>query len=85
MILGVDSASNCSVKVIPYHYPNDTKTVLYFVNNTADISGDVLYGGKIDDCMSTLYFDHLFDYYYQQTGLSLVLSDPIQVFFLKIK
>ena len=72
--------TDCSFKVIPYHYPNDTKTVLYFVNNTADISGDVLYGGKIDNCTSTLYFDHLF-HYPQQTGLSVVSSDPIQICF----
>ena len=78
--LGVDNTTDCSFKVIPYHDPNDTKTVLYFVNNTADISGDVLYGGKIDDCTSTLYFDHLF-HYPQQTGLSVVTSDPIQVCF----
>ena len=76
----VDIITDCSFKVIPSHYPNDTKTVLYFINNTADISGDVLYGGKIDDCTSTLYFDHLF-HYPQQTGLSVVSSDPIQVCF----
>ena len=80
LVLVVDNTTDCSFKVIPYHYPNDTKTVLYFVNNTADISGDVLYGGKIDDCTSTLYFDHLF-YYPEQTGLSVVSSDPIQVCF----
>ena len=79
-ILDVDTAFNCSFKVIPYHYPDDTKTELYFVNNTADISGDVLYGGKINDCTNTLYFNHLF-HYPQQTGLSVVSSDPIQVCF----
>ena len=79
-VLVVDNTTDCFFKVIPYHYPNDTKTVLYFVNNTADRSGDVLYGGKIDDCTSTLYFDHLF-HYPQQTGLSVVSSDPIQVCF----
>ena len=79
-VLDVDHTADCSFKVIPDHYPDDTKTVLFFVNNTADISGDVLYGGKIDDCTSTLYFDHLF-HYPQQTGLSVVSSDPIQVCF----
>ena len=79
-VLGVDIATECSFKVIPYHYPNDTKTVLYFVNNRADISGDVLYGDKIDNCTNTLYFDYLFNYP-QQTGLSAVSSDPIQVCF----
>ena len=80
LALVIDNTTDCSFKVIPHHDPNDTKTVLYFVNNTADISGDVLYGGKIDDCTSTLYFDHLF-YYPEQTGLSPVSSDPIQVCF----
>ena len=82
-VLNVDITTKCSFRVIPYHYPNDTKTVLYFVNNTADISGDVLYGGKINDCTSTLYFDHLF-HYPQQTGLSVASSDPIQVCFCEI-
>ena len=82
-IFGVDTISNYSFKVIPYHYPNDTKTVLYFVNNKADISGDVLYGGKIDNCTSTLYFNHLF-YYPQQTGLSAVSSDPNRVCFCQL-
>ena len=79
-VLGEDIATDCFFKVIPYHFPNDTKTVLYFVNNTANISGDVLYGGKIDNCTNTLYFDHLF-HYPQQTGLSVVSSNPIQVCF----
>ena len=77
---GVSNTTDCSFRVIPYHYLNDTKTVLFFFNNTADISGDVLYGGKIDDCTNTLYFHHLF-HYPQQTGLSVVSSDPIQVCF----
>ena len=79
-VFGEENTTDCSFNVIPYHYLNDTKTVLYFVNNTADISGDVLYGGKIDDCTSTLYFDHLF-HYPKQKGLSVVSSDPIQVCF----
>ena len=82
-VVDVRNATDCFFKVIPYHYPNDTKTVLCFVNNTADISGDVLYGRKIDDCTSILYFDQLF-HYPQQTGLSVVSSDPIQVCFCKI-
>ena len=83
-VLGGENITDCSFEVIPYHYPNDTKTVLYFVNNTADISGDVLYGGKIDDCTNTLYFDHLF-HYPQQTGPSVVSSEPIQVCFCESK
>ena len=73
-------ATDCFFRVIPYHYLNDIKTVLYSVNNTADISGDVLYIDKVEDCASTLNFDHLF-HYPQQTGLSVVSSDPIKVCF----
>ena len=83
LVLGTGIATECSFKVIPYHYSNDTKTVLYFVNNTADISGDVLYVSKIEHCMSTDYFDHLF-HYPQQTGLSVVSSDPIKVCFCQM-
>ena len=82
-VFGEENTTDCFFKVIPYHDPNDTKTVLYFVNNTADISGDVLYGGKIDDCTNTPYFKHLFDYT-QQIGLSVVSSDPIQVCFCQL-
>ena len=53
--------------------------MLYFVNNTADISGDVLYGGRISNCRN-FRFDHQF-HYSQQTGLSVVSSDPIKVCF----
>ena len=69
---------NCPFKNLSY-YNNDTKTILYFVNNTADISGDVLYGGKIFNCIY-FDFDHQF-HYPQQTGLSVVSSDPIKVCF----
>ena len=48
---------------------------LYFVNNTANISGDVLYGGNINDCSSDVF------HYNEQRGLSVVSSDPIQVCF----
>ena len=71
--------TDCSFNVIPYYVYCDNKTVLYFVNNTADISGDVLYGGKISDCLN-FDFDRIFDYP-QQTGLSVVSSDPVQVCF----
>ena len=69
---------NCPFKDLSY-YNDDTKTMLYFVNNTADISGDVLYGGKISRCDS-FNFDHQF-HYPKQTGLSVVSSDPIEVCF----
>ena len=48
---------------------------LYFVNNKANISGDVLYGGQIDNCNFDLFN------YPQQRGLSVVSSDPLQVCF----
>ena len=56
---------------------------LYFINNSANISGDVLYGGNVDTCNS-LYDYYLFKSifnYTQQTGLSVVSSDPIQICF----
>ena len=53
--------------------------MLYFVNNTADISGDVLYGGIIYDCVN-FDFDQQF-YHPQQAGLSVVSSDHIKVCF----
>ena len=73
-------ATDCPFKVIPFNYSDEYTPVLYFVNNTAGISGDVLYGNKIKDCLCKLYFDNLFNYT-QQTGLSLVSSDPVQVCF----
>ena len=75
----VEFITDCSFKVITSHSPYNS-SVLYFVNNTAGISGDVLYGGKIDDCLNTLNFDTLF-HYPAQTGPSAVSSDPIQVCF----
>ena len=61
---------------------DSTNATLYFVNNTADISGDVLYGANIEYCVGNHYFSELFNYS-QQTGPSvdLVSSDPIQVCF----
>ena len=69
---------NCPFKIFSI-YNTNTKTMLYFVNNTAYVSGDVLYGGKISYCLN-FDFDHQF-HYPQQTGLSVVSSDPIQVCF----
>ena len=68
----------CSFKNFPYYNTNN-KTMLYFVNNTAYVSGDVMYGGKISNCLN-FDFDHQF-HYPQQTGLSVVSSDPIQACF----
>ena len=79
-VLEVDIAIDCPFRVIPRHYSYDNRTTLYFINNTAGISGDVLYGGKNKDCLYRLFFDNLF-HYPQQTGQSVVSSDPIQVCF----
>ena len=62
---------------------DDIMPRLYFINNSANISGDVLYGGNVDTCYP-LYgyysFKSIFNYT-QQTGLSVVSSDPIQICF----
>ena len=75
-LVGADIPNTCFYEVIPHN----ANVKLYFVNNTADISGDVLYGGNIDYCLNNYDFHHLFNYT-QQTGLSVVSSDSIQVCF----
>ena len=79
-IIDRNFATICSFNNFPYYGNNDTKGMLYFVNNTADISGDVLYGGIISKCNFDFDFDYQF-HYPQQTGLSVVSSDPIKVCF----
>ena len=71
-LLNTDIYTKCTFQAIP----SNASAGLYFVNNTANISGDVLYGGEIDDCR----FNDLF-HYPKQDGLSVVSSDPIQVCF----
>ena len=69
----VDNISTtCSFQVII----DNSIAWLYFVSNSANISGDVLYGGKIDNCR----FDDFF-HYHQQKGLSVVSSNAKQVCF----
>ena len=75
-VVGLNIPINCLFQVIPYN----GNAMLYFVNNTADISGDVLYGGNLDYCINKPDFNRIF-HYPQQTGLSAVSSDPIQVCF----
>ena len=79
-IVDIVIPTDCPFKVIPYNYSDEYKPVLYFVNNTDSISGDVLYGNKIADCLYRLHFDNLFNYS-QQKGQSVVSSDPVQVCF----
>ena len=61
-------------------FRHHSNALLYFTNNKADISGDVLYGGNIENCFNETDFETLF-YYPQQEGNSVVSSDPIQVCF----
>ena len=64
---------SCTIQVIPFN----ASAGLYFVNNKANISGYVLYGGEINDYCR---FNDLF-HYHQQGVVSAVSSDPIQVCF----
>ena len=75
-LIGVDIGTACFFNILTKH------PMFYFVNNTAEVSGDVLYGGNIDKCH--VKFDHYF-HYPTQTGLSVVSSDPIQVCFCESK
>lgn len=52
--------------------------LFYFVNNTAVILGNILYGGNVDICYKDDEFKNLFCYP-QQRDLSVVSSDPIKV------
>ena len=69
--------ANCFFKLEHDHSTNPT---LYFINNKAKISGDVLYGGNVDYCLNAHEFLNFFNYS-QQTGPSVVSSDPIKVCF----
>ena len=69
----------------PPHLIN-TDTVVYFVNNTATVAGDVLYGGYQNNCIVNGDYEKqlsIFQYvnfnYTMQTGLSIIASDPIGV------
>ena len=73
-------ALNVPVKCFFEVIPDNSNASFYFINNTADISGDVIYGGNVDYCSKHPDFDRLF-HYSQQTGQSVVSSDPIQVCF----
>ena len=78
----IDSSDVTICTFVSFPYNDGTNIMLYFVNNTADISGDVLYGGQFSNCIN-YDFDHLFCYP-NQTGLSVVSSDPIQVCFCEL-
>ena len=57
--------------------------MFYFVNKTAAISGDILYGGNVAKYYKDDEFKTFF-HYPQQTGLSIVSSDPIKVCFCEL-
>ena len=72
----------CFFQVINYNnYYNMPR--LYFINNSANISGDVLYGGNVDTCSDSYLLKSIFNYMYtqQNTSLSVISSDPIQICF----
>ena len=76
-IIARDFPTYCFFKFEDDHSTNAT---LYFFNNKAEISGDVLYGGNVDYCLNAHEFFDFFNYT-QQIGLSVVSSDPIEVCF----
>ena len=80
-LLYVNISTEC---FISYNSSDNSNAMLYFVNNTAERSGDVLYGGDLNTLWCSNNFDLLF-HYPQQTGLSVVSSDPIQVCFCESK
>ena len=81
-VVDVKKALN-SFEVIPHHSYYNSSAVFYFVTNTVAISGDILYGGNVDKCYKDDEFKTLF-HYSQQTGLSMVSSDPIKVCFCEL-
>ena len=76
-LLYVNISTEC---FISYNSSDNSSAVLNFINNIAERSGDVLYGGDLNTLWCSNNFDLLFSYP-QQTGLSVVSSDPIQVCF----
>lgn len=52
---------------------------LEFYGNDAEIAGDILYGGSIEQCAIINTNVQLFFHYEDQTGLSILTSDPTQV------
>ena len=64
-------------------FPTESATTkLEFYSNTAEIAGDVLYGGLIEQCSdsnNTSTVIHSLLHYDNQTGPSTLTSDPIQI------
>ena len=79
-VAGVDKSTDCFFEVIPHRSYYNSSAVFYFINNTAAISGDILYGGNVNRCYKEDEFENLF-HYPEQTGQSVVSSDPLKVCF----
>ena len=69
--------------------PNSSNAVLYFSGNLATVTGDVVYGGDVDNCLlfyqslvfpSIAYFNILFKYN-NHSALRAISSDAIQLCF----
>ena len=86
---------NCPIQIYDplLTQPSKLGSVMKFVNNTALGSGDVLYGGQIDRCISTstsgfsyykivegsIIFDNITDFSEQPPSDSLISSDALQI------
>ena len=73
------SATNVSIQEFSSYFK------LEFINNSAEIAGDALYGGSMDTCYTIgIKFQYIFDILFNmsgQSGLSRVSSDPQGVCF----
>ena len=75
----------CFLQPVVLYRSLNTDIVAYFVNNTAEVAGDVLYGGYQEKCIDDDYenksslFQNVNLDYTMQTGLSIIASDPIGV------
>ena len=62
--VGLDESTDCFFEVILYHSYYNSSAMLYFIKTKALISGDVLYGGNIDNCFNEADFETLFLLFY---------------------
>ena len=71
---------DCFYQYAPTASNRNAESVLYFQGNVAGTAGDVLYGGNIINCVSGVTFRSVFQYP-EQTGISVISSDPMTVCF----
>ena len=76
-VVGVDISTKCSFILNNSYY--NSSAVLYFVNNTADISGDILYGGNVDKCLNEDEFNNLFPLPQTKWSISSVIRPSSSV------